>query len=123
VWVRYQVKAGEKDIVVLEKEPALANVTTAQAAGLVGQVRDNLERVKLAMWSVQTFTDLQQDPDHNPNWRYHCLFFHYSLFIIITIIIHYRQVGSLRVAYTKERQDEFKKMVAVCEQVHIPSVL
>jgi len=77
-------------VVVLEKEPALANVTTAQvrppppskaaggssadlsvlqAAGLVGQVRDNLERVKLAMWSVQTFSDLQQDSDYNPNWR------------------------------------------------------
>jgi hypothetical protein len=40
-----------------------------QAAGLVGQVRDNLERVKLAMWSVQTFSDLQQDSDYNPNWR------------------------------------------------------
>jgi hypothetical protein len=25
--------------------------------------------VKLAMWSVQTFSDLQQDPDYNPNWR------------------------------------------------------
>lgn len=89
------VKAGEKDVVVLEKEPALANVTTAQAAGLVGQVRDNLERVKLAMWSVQTFSDLQQDPDYNPNWR---------------------QVGSLRVAYTKERQEEFNKMLNVCEK-------
>ncbi len=65
-----QAKAGKKDVVVLEKESALATVTTAQAAGLVGQVRDNLERVKLAMWSVQTFSDLQNDSEINPNWRY-----------------------------------------------------
>jgi hypothetical protein len=28
-----------------------------------------------------------------------------------------RQVGSLRVAYTKERQEEFNKMLNVCEKV------
>ncbi len=29
----------------------------------------------------------------------------------------HRQVGSLRVAYTKERQEEFNKMLSVCEKV------
>jgi glycine/D-amino acid oxidase-like deaminating enzyme len=89
-------KAGQKDIVLVEKESAIASVTTAQAAGLVGQVRNDLERVQLAMWSVQTFSDLQNaEADYTPNWR---------------------QVGSLRVAHTEERVQEFKRMEAVCKK-------
>ena len=33
-------EAGKRDVLLVEKEPALASVTTAQAAGLVGQVRE-----------------------------------------------------------------------------------
>ena len=43
-------KAGKTDVLLLEKEPTLAAVTTPQAAGLVGQVRNSIERTKLAMW-------------------------------------------------------------------------
>ena len=60
--VAYQLaRAGHTDVLVIEKEPALASVTTSQAAGLVGQVRNTLERTRLAMWSVQTFSELEQD--------------------------------------------------------------
>ena len=48
-------RSGRRDILLIEKEPSLAAVTTAQAAGLVGQVRSSIDRVKLAMWSVATF--------------------------------------------------------------------
>ena len=88
-------QAGRTDVLVIEKEPSVAAVTTAQAAGLVGQVRTNIERVKLAMWSVQTFSKLQQDPQATPSWR---------------------QVGSLRVALTDERVTEFKRMKAIADQ-------
>ena len=40
---------GKADVVLLEQEPSVATVTTAQAAGLVGQVRRTVERTKLAM--------------------------------------------------------------------------
>jgi len=46
-------KAGKTDVLLLEKEPTVATVTTPQATGLVGQVRNTVERKKLAMWSVQ----------------------------------------------------------------------
>ena len=46
-------KAGKTDVLLLEKESTMAAVTTPQAAGLVGQVRNTVERTKLAMWSVQ----------------------------------------------------------------------
>eukprot|EP00455_Lapot_gusevi_P025557 TRINITY_DN2694_c0_g2_i2.p1 TRINITY_DN2694_c0_g2~~TRINITY_DN2694_c0_g2_i2.p1 ORF type:complete len:447 (-),score=93.17 TRINITY_DN2694_c0_g2_i2:248-1588(-) len=87
-------KAGKKNILLLEKESALCSVTSAQAAGLVGQVRPSVDRVKLAMWSVATFSELQKNPEINPNWR---------------------QVGSIRIAETDERVEEFKRLKASCD--------
>ncbi|SVE14062.1 uncharacterized protein METZ01_LOCUS466916, partial [marine metagenome] len=89
------VKAGVEDVLLLEKEPTMAAATSGQAAGLVGQVRNSVERTELAMWSVQTFSDLQADDLANPGWR---------------------QVGSLRVALNDERVREFEKMKAVADE-------
>jgi len=88
-------KAGKTDVLLLEKEPTVAAVTTPQAAGLVGQVRNSVERTKLAMWSVETFSQLQRDEQANPGWR---------------------QVGSLRIALCAERVAEFKRMKAVADE-------
>lgn len=86
--------AGQTDILVIEKESAVAAVTSAQAAGLVGQVRTTLERTQLAMWSVKTFSDLQKDSKAHPTWR---------------------QVGSLRVALNDARAEEFNRMKAIAD--------
>ncbi len=88
-------KAGKTDVILLEKEAHLAAATTPQAAGLVGQVRNTVERTKLAMWSVATFSQLQQDGQANPGWR---------------------QVGSLRIALCQERVDEFRHMKSVADE-------
>jgi glycine/D-amino acid oxidase-like deaminating enzyme len=88
-------KAGKTDVILLEREPTLAAVTTPQAAGLVGQVRNTIERTKLAMWSVKTFSQLQRDEQAKPGWR---------------------QVGSLRVALCDERAEEFRRMKAVADE-------
>ena len=88
-------KAGKTDVLLIEKEATVAAVTTPQAAGLVGQVRNSVERTKLAMWSVETFSQLQQDPQANPGWR---------------------QVGSLRLALCHERVAEFQRMKAVADE-------
>jgi glycine/D-amino acid oxidase-like deaminating enzyme len=82
-------ESGRRDILLIEKEPSLAAVTTAQAAGLVGQVRASIDRVKLAMWSVATFADLERQEGARPSWR---------------------QVGSLRIAATPERAEEFRRL-------------
>ncbi len=89
------VNAGVEDVLLLEKEPTMAAATSGQAAGLVGQVRNSVERTELAMWSVQTFSDLQADELANPGWR---------------------QVGSLRVALNNERVREFEQMKAVADE-------
>jgi glycine/D-amino acid oxidase-like deaminating enzyme len=88
-------KAGKTDVLLVEKEPTVAAVTTPQAAGLVGQVRNTVERTRLAMWSVQTFSELERDEAVKPGWR---------------------QVGSLRVALTPERVAEFQRMKAVADE-------
>lgn len=88
-------KAGKTDILLLEKEPTVAAVTTPQAAGLVGQVRNTVERTKLAMWSVKTFSQFERDELHKPAWR---------------------QVGSLRVALCDERVEEFRHMKTVADE-------
>jgi glycine/D-amino acid oxidase-like deaminating enzyme len=88
-------KAGKTDVLLVEREPTVAAVTTPQAAGLVGQVRNTVERTKLAMWSVATFSELQRDEKVNPGWR---------------------QVGSLRIALCKERVAEFERMKAVADE-------
>ena len=88
-------KAGKTDVLLVEKEATVAAVTTPQAAGLVGQVRNTVERTRLAMWSVKTFSELQQDEQAKPSWR---------------------QVGSLRVALTPERVAEFRHMKAVADE-------
>jgi glycine/D-amino acid oxidase-like deaminating enzyme len=88
-------KAGKTDVLLLEKEPTVAAGTTPQAAGLVGQVRNSVERTRLAMWSVKTFAQLERDEQVRPGWR---------------------QVGSLRVALCPERVEEFKRMKAVADE-------
>lgn len=88
-------RAGKTDVLVVEKEQSVAAATTAQAAGLVGQVRSTIERTRLAMWSVRTFSELQKDPDSSPSWR---------------------QVGSMRIALTEERAREFARLKAVADE-------
>jgi glycine/D-amino acid oxidase-like deaminating enzyme len=82
-------QAGKTDVLLVDREDALASVTTAQAAGLVGQLRSSIDRVRLAMASVATFSELERDPEARPGWR---------------------QVGSLRIAETPERAEEFSRL-------------
>ena len=91
-------QADKTDVLLLEKNDALASETTSQAAGLVGQVRTSIERVQLAMWSVKTFSEMEAEPKAKPGWR---------------------QVGSLRVALTDERVAEFEQMKTVANEADL----
>jgi glycine/D-amino acid oxidase-like deaminating enzyme len=85
-------EAGRRDVLLIEKEPALASATTAQAAGLVGQVRSTIDRVRLAMASVKTFEALERGPAPRPAWR---------------------RVGSLRIALEDARVEEFERLIGI----------
>lgn len=81
-------KAGKTDVLLLERADDVGEVTTAQGAGLCGQVRDAAERIKLAMYSVSVFRELQRS-DVKPDWH---------------------EVGSLRIALSDKRSEEFRQL-------------
>ncbi len=89
-------KAGFKNVTVLERENDVAKVTTSQGAGLCGQVRNSIDRVRLAMRSVATFRELQKDSVAPPEWR---------------------EVGSLRIALSDEKKQDFVKLASICQGV------
>jgi glycine/D-amino acid oxidase-like deaminating enzyme len=95
-------KAGAKDILLIERAADVAQVTTSQGAGLCGQPRTTIERTKLAMHSVKTFRELQRDPKVQPEWH---------------------EVGSIRVALSEKRADEFRQLKAVADQAGLETEL
>jgi glycine/D-amino acid oxidase-like deaminating enzyme len=95
-------EAGGKDILLLERADDLGQVTTSQGAGLCGQPRDSVERIKLAMRSVATFRKLQQDPEVKPDWH---------------------EVGSLRIALSDKRAAEFEGLKKFCEEAGLEAAL
>ena len=82
-------KSGHPDVLLLERGNDVGQATTSQGAGLCGQVRDTVERVKLAMHSVSTFRELQKQSEVKPDWH---------------------EVGSLRVALSQKRAEEFRRL-------------
>jgi glycine/D-amino acid oxidase-like deaminating enzyme len=95
-------EAGKTDVLLVEKNAALASATTAQAAGLVGQVRSAEDRVRLAMDSVATVSRLQRHEGATPSWR---------------------QVGSLRIALSDARADEFRRLLAIARRAGLEAEL
>jgi len=88
-------RSGRTDILVLEQHKDLGQATTSQGAGLCGQVRDSADRIRLAMHSVATFRELQTDPVMQPDWH---------------------EVGSLRIALSDSRAEEFQRLKASCDE-------
>lgn len=89
-------KRGKTEILLLEREGDVGQATTSQGAGLCGQVRSTGERIRLARRSVETFRELQKDPDSTPDWH---------------------EVGSIRIAFGEKRVAEFRQMKAECDSV------
>jgi len=94
-------RAGKADILLLERADAVGQVTTAQGAGLCGQVRDNVERIRLAMHSVGIFRELQRSTV-KPDWH---------------------EVGSLRVALNERRAAEFQQLKRAADAAGLETAL
>jgi glycine/D-amino acid oxidase-like deaminating enzyme len=84
-------RAGYRDIQIIERGE-LGAATSSQAAGLVGQVRSSKERTRLAMSSVAVYSAIERETGYPADWR---------------------QTGSLRIAMTRERVQEFRAMAGV----------
>ena len=95
-------RAGKTDVLLLERGADVGQATTSQGAGLCGQPRDSVERIKLAMHSVATFRELQQDPDVKPDWH---------------------EVGSLRIALSERRAEEFRRLKQAADAAGLETAL
>lgn len=96
------IQAGKTDILLIERAADVAQVTTSQGAGLCGQPRNTVERTRLAMHSVATFRELQRDPKVHPEWH---------------------EVGSIRIALSERRADEFRQLKSVGDQAGLETEL
>ncbi len=95
-------QAGQKEILLLERAADVGQATTSQGAGLCGQPRDSVERIKLAMHSVATFRELQKDPAVKPDWQ---------------------EVGSLRIALSERRAEEFRGLKQAADAAGLETAL
>src|ERR687893_1158033 len=83
-------RAGWTDVVVLERNGALFDETTSQAAGLVGQIRATPLMRRAIRYAIDLFTGFERETGHDPGFR---------------------QVGSLLLALTPERAASFEEHV------------
>src|SRR5947208_6762474 len=90
---------GWRDIVVLEQGPLIGG-TTSHAPGLVGQLRSSISLTKMLVYSVALYKQLVVDG--NPG---------------------YFQVGSLRLASSKERMQELRRQVGFAKSVGLEAEL
>jgi len=83
-------RAGCTDVEVLERNDALFDETTSQAAGLVGQIRATPLTRRAIRHAINLFLNFEKETGHDPGFR---------------------QVGSLLLALTPERMASFEAHV------------
>ena len=84
-------KLGWKDVVLVERKK-LTSGTTWHAAGLIGQLRGNLNMTRLAKYSVNLYSQLEEETG---------------------IATGIKQNGSLTVALTLDRQEEIFRQASL----------
>lgn len=91
-------KLGWKDVVLLERKQ-LTSGTTWHAAGLIGQLRASSNMTKLARYSAELYQGLEAETG---------------------VATGLRQVGSISVALTEERQEELFRQAAMARAFGVP---
>jgi 4-methylaminobutanoate oxidase (formaldehyde-forming) len=91
-------KLGWRDVAVLERSE-LTSGSTFHSAGLVGQLRSDVNLTKMIRYSVDLYRQLKAETEYDPNWR---------------------EVGSLRLATTPARLEELKRQVALARSFGLP---
>ncbi|MGH7333227.1 MAG: NAD(P)/FAD-dependent oxidoreductase, partial [Candidatus Rokuibacteriota bacterium] len=92
---------GCRDVVVLDRGE-LTGGSTFHSAGLVGQLRSSVALTRVNMASVELYRQLARQTGHDPGWR---------------------QVGSLRLASSRERLLELKRQVGWARTFGLPLTL
>src|SRR3989304_2854849 len=89
---------GWTDVVVLDRNE-LTSGSTFHSAGLVGQLRSDVNLTKLIRYSTDLYRRLKAETGQDPGWR---------------------EVGSLRLASSPERLEELKRQVGLARSFGLP---
>jgi glycine cleavage system T protein len=85
--------------VVLVERAELTSGSTFHSAGLVGQLRSSVALTRLMMWSVECYRGLAAETGRDPGWK---------------------EVGSLRLASTPDRQAEHRRQAGWAKTFGLP---
>lgn len=91
-------RMGWRDVVVLERGE-LASGSTFHSAGLVGQLRSSVSLTRMLMYSVELYRRLKQETGVDPGWH---------------------EVGSLRLASSRERLEELRRQAGWAKTFGLP---
>jgi len=94
-------KMGWTDVVVLERNE-LTSGSTWHSAGLVGQLRSDVNLTKMMRYSTDLYRQLKDETGQDTGWR---------------------EVGGLRLASSPERLEELKRQVALARSFGLPMEL
>jgi len=89
---------GWTDIVLVERAE-LTSGSTFHSAGLVGQLRGSVTVTKMMMYGADLYRRLREETDTDPSWH---------------------EVGSLRLASSKERLEELRRQVGWARTFGLP---
>ena len=89
---------GWRDIVLVERSE-LTSGSTFHSAGLVGQLRSSVSLTLMMMYSVELYRRLKEETGKDPGWR---------------------EVGSLRLASSKERMEELRRQAGWAKTFGLP---
>jgi len=91
-------RKGWRDVVLVERAE-LTSGSTFHSAGLVGQLRSSVALTRLMMWSVECYRALAAETGRDPGWK---------------------EVGSLRLACTEDRQAEHRRQAGWAKTFGLP---
>ncbi len=91
-------RMGWTDVVVVERHE-LTSGSTWHSAGLVGQLRSDVNLTRMMAYSTDLYRRLKDETGHDPGWY---------------------QTGSLRLASSPERMEELKRLVGLARSFGMP---
>lgn len=91
-------KMGWTDVIVLDRNE-LTSGSTFHSAGLVGQLRSDVNLTRMIQYSTELYRQLKDETGVEPDWR---------------------EVGSLRLASSPERMEELRRLTALAHSFGLP---